>query len=94
MLSTSRSLIFYYCDYSDKRSLVPANVFGTLARQLLEHVGVIPENLFTEIEQADHDGDRLTNQSQALQILLRCVALFPHPLFIVLDGVDEASETA
>jgi hypothetical protein len=93
-LGATRSLIFYYCDYADKRSLEPANVYGTLARQALEKVDVIPESLASEIEQAHHDGERLTDQSQALQILLRSIALFRYPLFLVLDGLDEMRESA
>lgn len=93
-LNISRSLIFYYCDYADKRSLEPTNIFGTLARQALEKVDVIPESLACEIEEADHDGERMTDQSRAHQILRRCIELLPQPLFIFLDGLDEASESA
>ena len=91
IISITRSLVFYYCDYADKRSLEPVNVFGTLAQQSLEKAGTIPESLAREIEQVDHEGERITDQSKALQILEQSVALFSHPLFIVLDGLDGAN---
>lgn len=31
-LGSTENVVYYYCDYSDKRTLDPANLFGTLAR--------------------------------------------------------------
>ena len=87
-----RASIFYYCDYADKRTLEPANVFGTLARQVLENVEIIPEALASDIEYADHDGDRLTDQKAALDFFCRSVKLSPRSFSLVFDGLDEASE--
>jgi hypothetical protein len=66
-LAATNLVAFYYCDYADKRALDPANLFGTLARQLLDNVEIVPESLACAIEAAAHDGDQLTDQSIALK---------------------------
>lgn len=87
-------MIFYYCDYADKRTLEPANVFATLTRQLLEKVDPIPEPLASAIEEANHDGERLTDQLKALEIFQRSIELCSDSIYVVLDGLDEATETS
>jgi hypothetical protein len=84
-------MFYYYCDYADKRTLEPSNVFGTLARQCLDRVESF-ESLAKEIEQAGHDGDRLTDQSMALYILKQSIYIYSKRVYIVVDGLDEASE--
>jgi hypothetical protein len=93
-LTIGGTLIFYYCDYADKRTLEPSNVFGTLTRQALEKVEILPETLASEIEQAEHDGERLTDISKALAILQKSFQLVPGPLYLILDGLDEATESS
>jgi hypothetical protein len=67
-------------------------VLATLARQTLEQVEILPETLASEIEQVEHDGEKLSNPSKALIILQRSLELVPGPIFLVLDGIDEAAE--
>jgi len=67
-------------------------VFATLARQALEQVEILPESLVAEIEQAEHDGEKLSNPSKALMILQKSLELVRGPIFLVLDGLDEATE--
>jgi hypothetical protein len=85
-------VVFYYCDYSDKRTLEPSNVFATLARQALEQIKILPETLALKIEQVEHDGEKLANSQAALIILQKSLKLVPGPIFVVLDGLDEATE--
>jgi hypothetical protein len=92
--NSSDTLIFYYCDYADKRTLEPSNVFATMARQALEKVEILPETLASEIEQADHDGERLTDPSGALILLQKSLELVPGPIYLILDGLDEATESS
>ncbi|TVY93107.1 Ankyrin [Lachnellula willkommii] len=92
-LRTSRPVFYYYCDYADKRTLEPANVFGTLARQCLEGMETF-ESLADDIEQAGHDGERLTDQSKALDLIQKAVNLYARQFYIVLDGLDEANESS
>jgi hypothetical protein len=88
----SGTLIFYYCDYADKRTLEPNNVFGALARSTLENVEILPDSLALQIEQADHDGEKLTDVSAALAILQNSLELVRAPIYLFLDGLDEATE--
>ncbi|KAH7416746.1 hypothetical protein BKA64DRAFT_701531 [Cadophora sp. MPI-SDFR-AT-0126] len=91
-LIDSNTTIYYYCDYSDKRTLDPANLFGTLARQVLGKLESIPEALATAIEKTPHDGDRVTDGSCALDFLRRGIELCGDPIYIALDGIDELTE--
>lgn len=91
-LSASKIIAFYYCDYADKRTLEPPNVFSTLARQLLEKVSEIPEDLAAAITSADHDGEKMTDHAAAFSILEKCIAITARPVYLVLDGLDESSE--
>ncbi|TVY39940.1 hypothetical protein LOCC1_G005838 [Lachnellula occidentalis] len=92
-LRISRPVFYYYFNYADKRTLEPANVFGTLARQCLEGMETF-ESLADEIEQADHDGERLTDHSKALDFMQKAANLYARQFYIVLDGLDEANESS
>jgi hypothetical protein len=93
-LSQRRKVLFYYCDYADQRSLDPSNVFGALAKQALERLSTIPDALGLEIEQADYDGDRISDPQNALHILRRSIGLLSGQMHIVFDGIDEVSESS
>ena len=67
-------------------------MFATLARQALESSENIPEPLATAIEEADHDGERITDESKALDFLRQSIELLPAPVYLVFDGLDETSE--
>lgn len=88
------TFVFYYCDYADKRTLEPSNVFASLAKQALEHVQILPETLASEIEQAEHDGEKLANPTEALIILQKSLDLVTSPVFLAVDGLDEATESS
>jgi hypothetical protein len=92
--NASGTLIFYYCDYADKRTLEPSNVFGAMARQALEKLEVLPETLVSEIEQAEHDEEKFADPSKALIILQKSFHLVPDPVYLILDGLDETTESA
>ncbi|KAK0118571.1 hypothetical protein ONS95_007457 [Cadophora gregata] len=91
-LLTNNTTVYYYCDYSDKRTLDPANLFGALARQVLGKLKSIPETLAATIENAAHDGDRLTDSSCALESLRKGIELCSDPIYISVDGIDELTE--
>ncbi|KAE8442960.1 hypothetical protein EG329_002498 [Mollisiaceae sp. DMI_Dod_QoI] len=93
-MKKTKTSIFYYCDYADKRTLFPSTVFGNLARQILEKRDTIPEALAVTIEEADHDGDRLIDHSKALHLLQQCIETLSHPWCIILDGLDECTESS
>ncbi|KAE9368038.1 hypothetical protein N431DRAFT_494895 [Stipitochalara longipes BDJ] len=94
LFDVAGTLVFYYCDYSDKRTLEPSNVFATMARQALEQIDNLPETLASVIEQVEHDGEKLTSPAKALTILQKSIELVPGPIFLILDGLDEATESS
>ena len=59
---------------------------------MLEKLECIPEALATAIENAAHDGDRLTESSCALDLLRRGIGLCKYPVSIAIDGIDELTE--
>jgi hypothetical protein len=81
------ALCYYYCDYSNVKSLDASTMIGTLIRQLLEKVD-IPEDLEAQILSV-YDGvtaaaplhDLLDIFEQSLKLFSTCL--------IVVDGIDE-----
>ena len=65
-----------------------------MARQALEKLEVLPETLASEIEQAEHDGEKFADPSKALIILQKSFHLVPDPVYLILDGLDETTESA
>lgn len=90
--TAQEKVTFYYVDYADKWTLDPANLFGTLARQLLHRIAPIPDPLACTIEEAAYDGDRLTDVTRALRPLQGCLELSLSPVYVVIDGLDEMTE--
>ncbi len=58
----------------------------------MEQIEILPETLALEIEQVEHDGEKLANSQAALIILQKSLEVVPGPVFVVLDGLDEAIE--
>lgn len=81
---------YYYCDYADKRTLEPINIFGTLSWALLQHIE-IPDEIERLIIASYNEGMRIPEAEEVLQILEASMAAHSHVVFIV-DGLDETSE--
>lgn len=84
------NLSYHYCDYSDKRSLEPANILSALTHGLLSRIE-IPTKVAEDIARAFQDGGRMPDIDEVLQILSATVAEFDSVTF-VLDGLDEVGE--
>jgi len=71
-------------------------VFGALTRQALGQVEVIPEPLATEIEYANHNGERLLDPTQAIRFLQQSLEVSSKSMhfYVVFDGLDEATESS
>lgn len=69
-------------------------MFGTIAREILASLNLIPEPLATDIEQVEHDGERIIDHSKALDLLKRSIELLSTPTRLVFDGLDEATENS
>jgi hypothetical protein len=91
-IKSTGSVIHYFCDYADKRTLEPTNLFGCLARQVLEMVETISEDLCCAIEREEHDGEKFADPSKTCEFFQRALILLPGDVHVVLDGLDEASE--
>jgi hypothetical protein len=58
-------LIYYYCDHTDKRTLTFANIFSTIAQQLLRQMSQcseVPDGLLNMIELTYQDRNRPTTK--------------------------------
>ncbi|EPE30309.1 hypothetical protein GLAREA_13032 [Glarea lozoyensis ATCC 20868] len=91
-LTEQEIVLFHYCDYADKRTLDPSNLFGSLTRQALEKLDVIPEELATAIEREHHNGEQFADPSKTFEFFETAIKHLPRVTHVVLDGLDEATE--
>lgn len=84
------NLSYHYCDYSDKRSLEPVNILGSLARALLETIE-IPKAVADDIESFYQDGSRTPDVDEVFQILSAVAKIFVN-VILVVDGLNELEE--
>jgi hypothetical protein len=79
-----------YCDYADKRTLVPCNVVRSLCQQSLRSVDVCPDHVLTKANQIlSLTGDDYLEET--VELLHLCLEV-TKPQLIFLDGVDELSD--
>jgi hypothetical protein len=81
------ALCYYYCDYSDVKSLDASTVIGTLIRQLLEKID-IPEDLEAQILSVYDGVTAYPPLHDLLDIFEKSPKLFSTCL-VVVDGIDE-----
>lgn len=80
-------MCYYYCDYSNVKSLDAPTVVGTLIRQLLEKID-IPEDVESHISSLYNGSSVGPALHDLLDVFERSLALFSTCL-IVIDGLDE-----
>ncbi|KAL8778333.1 MAG: hypothetical protein Q9213_007463 [Squamulea squamosa] len=91
-VSRKFSIIYYYCDYADQRTLETDRILGTILKQFLRN-GHIPEAVARMIPQG-YGEDAYTLSTIEL-IDLICVAIKQTSLtFIIIDGLDECERTS
>jgi hypothetical protein len=83
--------VVYYCDYADKRTLDPINIFGSIAHALLKDTE-IPLSIQTLIKNAYFEGYRLPQPDEVLAILKKIVEMCFDSIAILVDGLDEIKE--
>ncbi|KAH0561960.1 hypothetical protein GP486_003332 [Trichoglossum hirsutum] len=81
------AIIYYYCDYSDPKTLNASSIIGTLIQQLLLLKGLTDE-IEIRIEQAYVLGLKEPLGEDLFAILDLAVKIFSKA-FIVVDGLDE-----
>ncbi|KAH8769344.1 hypothetical protein F5882DRAFT_362504, partial [Hyaloscypha sp. PMI_1271] len=89
--TTSSAVTHYYCDYADKRTLEPINIFASLAKGLLQHVP-IPSSVERLIVKCYGNGNKSPELGDVLQILGTLVEEVFDSVTMVLDGLDEVKD--
>ncbi|KAI9871159.1 MAG: hypothetical protein M1830_003253, partial [Pleopsidium flavum] len=81
------AIAYYYCDFSDPKSLDARNILGTIIRQLLNKI-IIPLDLKQQLDQLYRPGIRAAANDELLAILVAVVKHFSK-VYIFVDGLDE-----
>ena len=88
--SHEMAINYYYCDFSDSKSLETRIILGTIIRQLLENI-IIPEGLEQKIDQFYRLGTRTATDDELISILYIVIKLFSI-VYICIDGLDECGK--
>lgn len=88
------AVAFFYCEYADQETLDCSVILGTLIQQLLLDRPIIDEMIAAKIRKAYDDGLRKASPTDLLDCLERIILNCYHCVYIVLNGVDEASTDA
>ena len=91
--SHSVAAAYFYCDYKDVRTQDPANILGSLAKQLIRQ----NERCFKESEafyEVHHSGEQVSTSydpDELRDLILRMSSFFNRTM-IVVDGLDECGK--
>ena len=88
------AVAYFYCEYADQETLDCSVILGTLIQQLLRGRPIIEEVIATKIRKAYDDGLRKASPTDLVECLEQVILDSYHRVYIVLDGVDEASTDA
>lgn len=84
-------LAYFYCDYADQETLDDSVILGTIIQQLLVSKNEIGDVKAAKIREAYTDGLRKASSTDLVKILELIILDDYHCVYIVVDGVDEAS---
>lgn len=90
-ISKKVTLAYHYCDYADKRTLEPINIFSGLIRGLLEKIE-IPTQIEQDILEFYRNDEEPPEVDQVLGILLATLEQFSDAVVFAIDGLDEVAE--
>lgn len=85
------AVAYFYCDYADHETLDASIIIGTFIQQLLVVRPRIEESIAVKIREAYGDGMRKPSPGDLIMILKLVIFLYHDRVYIILDGVDEAS---
>ena len=88
------AVAYFYCEYADQETLDCSVILGTIIQQLLLDRPIIDEVIAAKIRKAYDDGLRKASPTDLVNCLERIILDCYHRVYIVLDGVDEASTDA
>jgi hypothetical protein len=83
-------VLYYYCDYTDQKSLENIQLFGSLVQQLLRQ-SKIADGVGDMVSRAYRDGKRTPELPEVLQILHSALHSY-REVFAVIDGIDECTK--
>ncbi|KAH6684268.1 hypothetical protein B0J14DRAFT_572528 [Halenospora varia] len=87
---STNSSAYYYCDYSDKRTLTCATILNSVAQQLLKQLGEIPDTLLDRLETIYQQNG--TPELKEICILLLEIVKRSPGVILFVDGLDEAND--
>lgn len=88
--SYETTVVYFFCDSSDPRSLKLQNILGTIIRQLLETI-VISETLEKQIETYFRPETRVATEEELFTLLLDVLQSYTN-IYILIDGLDECNK--
>jgi hypothetical protein len=88
--SQETAIGYYYCDFSDSKSLEAQSILGALIRQLLEDI-IIPDDSEQKIDQLYRLSKRAVVDDELTSILYAVVRHFSK-VYICIDGLDECEK--
>ncbi|KAL8992388.1 MAG: hypothetical protein Q9169_007138 [Polycauliona sp. 2 TL-2023] len=89
-VSPNASIVYYYCDYADMRTLSAENILGTLLKQFLSN-GQLSEDLEKKFPPGYGDHEQTLGTYDLIDLI--CMGISKRSLtFIVIDGLDECEK--
>ncbi|KAJ7574226.1 ankyrin repeat-containing domain protein [Mycena floridula] len=85
------AVLYIYCDYTRQTDQTPTQLVGTLLKQLVQHQSSIPDHILALYDNYSSRGAFPT--SAELLTALHTEASFYHRVYIILDALDESSES-
>ena len=85
--SQDAGITYYYCDFSDPKSLETRIILGTIIRQLLEGIAISGE-LEQQMDQLYRSDTRTVPDDELVALLFAVVKHFSK-IYIFIDGLDE-----
>src|ERR1700733_3071849 len=80
-------IAYYYCDFSDLKSLETRTILGTIVRELLEGI-TISSDLEQQMDQFYRSDTRTIADGELVALLFAVVKHFSK-LYVFIDGLDE-----
>jgi hypothetical protein len=80
-------IAYYYCDFSDLKSLETRTILGTITRELLEGIS-ISSDLERQMDQFYRSDTRAIADDELVALLFAVVKHFSK-LYVFIDGLDE-----
>lgn len=87
--TNNMKVVYYYCDYTDQRTLQTNRILGTMLRQFIK-AGRFPDEIEPKILEAYDRAHQLPGISEVMEFISQSASL--NPTAFVLDGLDECEK--